>query len=412
MIKYDYGVIMAKKNSNKNYSGKSYTVTNTKAKQKKTEAVKTEKVKERKPIALTDTSGVDGYFRPEVAVGRWKLGYEVFMGNFMKMIGINFIMLLFMLPIFILLFMRMSTIYANSAMSPFSANLGIGFMPYPAVLGLEESIVYYANYNFFLWLPLAALVLGVGLSGGMYLMRNICWGESVTVGKTFFQGIKKNILPMLATVAIYTVLLAVCAIAISHINLTIAITGKVWYWILLKVVIYIVLAYITLIFMSMVSLTVTYTGNYFSLLKNAFIITSIPVLLPVNAFFAALALIPFILLFFGMQALMLSSIIIMFLGAAFTMMVWTVYNQWIYDRMLNGRVKAHEATAEEVAKHETRTKAKEEDQAKEGYQVVGKTASIMDGVKPITDYDTTIYDMEDMYTRGDIEKVDKSKTEL
>ncbi len=403
---------MAKKNSNKNYTGKSYTAQGkTKADYKGGSNAKKQKPqKERKPISLTDTSGVDGYFRPEVAVSRWKLGYEVFMGNFMKVIGLNFAMLIFLAPLMILLFLRTSTIYANASLSPFSANMGVGYLPYAAVLGLEESIVYYANYNFFMWMPLAALFLGVGLSGGMYVMRNLCWGESVPVVKTFLHGIKKNILPMLASVAIYSVILSGASIFISHLNLTAAISGAQWYLTVLKVLMYILIAFITLHFMAMMSMVVTYTGNYFTLMKNCFIITAI--LLPINAFFAVFALIPFAILFAGTQALSLASILIMFLGASFTMLVWTVYSQWLYDKFLRGRVKTHEATAEEIDKHNSREKEKAVAREEEGYREVGKTASIMDGVKPVTDYDLSIKDLDSVFTREDLDALEKSKTDL
>lgn len=402
---------MAKKNSNKSYSGKSYTVTSKGNKANK--EVKKEKAtpkKEVKPISLTDTSGVDGYFRPEVAVGRWKLGYEVFMSNFMKMVGINLLMLLFLAPLLILLFLRISTILSNATMSPISSNMGVGYLPHASQLGLEQSIVYYANYNFFMWLPLAAVVLAVGLSGGMYVMRNLCWGESVPVVKTFFKGIKKNVLPMLASIAIYTVVLAVSGILISHIDLTMAITGTTWYYILFKVLLFIVIGYFTLIFMAMMSMVVTYTGNFFSIIKNCFVITT--VLLPVNLFFAVFALIPFLLLFLGMQALSLASIVIMFLGASFTMLVWTTYSQWLYDKFLNGRVSKHEATKEEIKSYQDRQVKKEVASKEEGYQEVGKTRSIMDGVQPVTDYDNTIDHLGEYFTAEDLDKLNQSKNKL
>lgn len=400
---------MAKKSSSKNYSGKSYTATGKKSDVKGGKNNQKPQ-KERKPISLTDTSGVDGYFRPEVAVSRWKLGYEVFMGNFTKIIGLNFIILLFLAPLLILLFLRSSTIYANASMSPFSANMGIGYLPHAAVLGLEESITYYANYNFFMWMPIAALFLGVGLSGGMYVMRNLCWGESVTIVKTFFNGIKKNILPILASVAIYSLILAVSSIFISHLNLTSAINGSRWYWTLLKVLMYILIAFASLHFMAMMSMVVTYTGNYFQLMKNCFTITLI--LLPVNAFFAVFALIPFAILFLGSQALSLAAILIMFLGGSYTMLVWTVYSQWLYDKFFRGRVKTYEATKEEIDKHNTREKEKAVAGESEGYREVGKSASIMDGVKPVTDYDVTVKDLDSLFTRDDIDALQKSKTDL
>ncbi len=405
---------MAKKNSGKSYSGKSYTVSTNKKSNKnvKNEAKSkvNEAIKEKKPLNLTDTSGVDGYFRPEVAVSRWKLGYEVFMSNFTKMIGLNLLMLVFLVPLFILLFLRTSTIYANASMSPFSANMGVGYLPFASVLGLEESIVYYANYNFYMWMPVAALFLGIGLSGGMYVMRNLCWGESVSVIKTFFQGVKKNILPMLASVAVYSVLLAASGIAISHIDLTIAVNGAKWYLTVFKIALYVVIAFSSLHFLAMSSMVVTYTGSIFQQFKNCFIFTL--VLLPLNVFFGVLAIIPFGILFLGSDALSLALILIMFLGSSYTMLVWTVYSQWIYDKFVQGRVKTYKASKEEISKHNDREKGKAASKEEEGYREVGKSRSIMDGAVPVTDYENTLSDLDEVFTRDDIDALSKSKTDL
>ncbi len=405
---------MAKKNSKKSYTGKSYTVNNGKNKKPDNKTVrastKTQSQKLQKTIALTDTSGVDGYFRPEVAVSRWKQGYEVFMSNFMKMLGLNFMMLLFLLPTFVLLFFRTTTIYGNAASSPFSANMGVGYFPFASLLGLEEKIIYSANFTFFMWLPAAAFVLGVGLSGGMYVMRNLCWGENPPVFKTFFRGVKKNIFPVLASSVIYSIILSAAALTISRIDCSVALSGSTWYFVIFKILLYAVIVFASLIFLAMTSISVTYTGNYFSQLKNSCIFTL--ALLPLNIFFAVFALLPFALLFLGSNALSLALILILFLGVSFTMLVWTVYSQWIYDKFINGRVKTYEASAEEIAKHNSREKEKVVAGEDEGYREVGKLKSIMDGVTPVTDYDVTLSDLDEVYTRDDIDALEKSKDQL
>lgn len=364
--------------------------------------------KEKKFSALTDTSGVDGYFRPEVAVSRWKLGYEVFMGNFMKMIGLNVLMLVFVAPILILLFLRTSTIYYNASISPFSANMGVGYLPFTTMLGLEESINYSANYQFFMWLPLAALFLGIGISGGMYVMRNLVWGESVPVFKTFFRGIKKNVLYVLIATAVYSVILSGSFIVISNIDYTGAVDGWQWYYTLFKVILYVVIGLTSLHYLAMVSMTVTYTGNFFALLKNTFVFTI--VLLPLNLFFGVMALAAYAIMLFGQSALSLALILIMFLGNSFAMLVWTTYSQWIYSKFVDGKVKTYDATEDEIKKHASRAKeAKPED---EGYTEVGKSGSIMDGVTPVTDYDVTVGSLDEVFTRKDIENISKSKDNL
>ena len=55
--------------------------------------------KEKYSVGLTDVSGKDGFYRPKIETGRWSLGMEIMRANFVKLIGFNLFMLLFIAPI-------------------------------------------------------------------------------------------------------------------------------------------------------------------------------------------------------------------------------------------------------------------------------------------------------------------------
>ena len=359
---------------------------------------------------LTDTSGIDGYFRPENQGGRWKQAFELLMGDFAKTMGLNFIMLLFIAPIIYFGYLRFAKILTDAALAPFMSNMGVGYFPVVDMIGREESILYTANFNFFVLVPLMGIWLSVGLAGGLYVARNLAWGENVPVFKTFLRGIKKNFLQMLFATLIYSVVLAVSAIVISFVDLHVALNGGTWYFTVSKIALYVLIAFATIHFMTMASMIVTYDGKFFSLFKNSIIIGG--VLSPVNAFYGAIALLPFILLL-GKGTMTLGVMVILMLGVSFALIVWTVYSHWIYDKFLNGAVAAHEATDAEIKAHEDRAKGASSSGKDQGFSEVGEQqpAKVV-LVKPVTDYDVSMPNLGGAFTRGDIQSVNDSKKQF
>lgn len=381
----------------------------------KAKAAKNKKVNDsakenlRGQSGLTDMSGVDGYFRPEHGVNRWSLGTQLIMGNFLQTIGLNFLMLLFFAPVLYLILSRAYTIMQSAKGSPFTSNMGIGYFPITNMVGLEESILYNANFTTFIWMPLAAIWLSVGLSGGLYLMRNLAWGENVTVIKGFISGVKKNFVPMLIETLLYSLVLSASVIMISYLNRDMAVNGTVWYLTLSKIALYVLIVLATLHFMSMISLIVTYKGSFFALFKNAMVLST--VLSPLNAIFAAFSLLPFIMLFFSGTMTFGVMLILMF-GATFFLVVWTLYNQWVYEKFLDQRVERYKASREEEEQHENRKKAATNASAQNGYVAVGTKQSGLAGVKAVTDYEVGLTAIEGAFTRDSLVKAEQEKQQF
>ena len=146
----------------------------------KTKNVKNVK-KEKYSGGFTDVSGKDGFYRPKIEIGRWSLGTELLRGNFGKLVGFNLFMMIFVAPLFFLVLMRFMALNEAASVAPFAANVGLGFQPSPDMFALPERLRFSASLTWFIYLPLAVLWLGLGLSGGMFVMRNLAWGERVRV---------------------------------------------------------------------------------------------------------------------------------------------------------------------------------------------------------------------------------------
>ena len=369
--------------------------------------------KERFSKGFTDVSGRDGFYRPKIEIGRWSLGMQVFKDNFGSLVGLNLFMLIFVAPIFVILYLRSGHLASEIATAPFAANIGLGFQPNPNMIALPQTLVFGADSFYYLFLPLAIAWLGLGLSGAAFVMRNLCWGERVRVYKTFFVGIKRSALPIVIGSVVYSIFIAGGLIACSYIDLLNALDGAKWYFILIKIVAIIVMVYATLWYMTFVSASVSYKANALSLAVNSLKLTT--VFLPLNVFFAALSLIGFSLMFLGTSFMMIGVLLVAILAVSFAILVWTVYSQWLFDRAVNPSVKdKYVPTEEEIQAKKLREElAKKQEQAGDGFITVGTTVmKDLGEVMPISKGSVEMVRFDGNFTRADIKRAEDKKKEM
>ena len=383
----------------------------------------TKKAPEKKRISyskgFTDVSGMDGFYRNNINMGRWSYAVEIFKNNFARLVGLNLIMLLFVAPIVYLLFVRDSQQFTLVSSAPFSANLGVGYAPYANLLAQQELIMMTVNTNFFIYIPLVAIWLAVGLSGGMFVMRNIVWGEDVSLIKDFILGVKRNYFKVLAYTVFFALLFSAAWIGLSYLDYVGALGGgKTWYQIVFKILLIILIVLISLWFLTALPMTVTFKGDLFATFKNGVLITG--VLIPINLFFAILALLPFALLIFGSSFLMISVMVLAIIGVSYFMLVWTVYSQWVYEKFVNPTVKdKYKPTEEEIRKKTLREEAKANvHKAEEGYETVGEGGDYggegftFADVKPVTDTAVSVKELPEVFTIADMAALKESKREM
>ena len=80
------------------------------------------------------------YARSTLPTNRWQLFWDIFKGNFGKIVKVNLLILLFMLPVIAIVVMRLMLNSANGISYPFGASLGVGYPAYPDVSGLSETL--------------------------------------------------------------------------------------------------------------------------------------------------------------------------------------------------------------------------------------------------------------------------------
>jgi hypothetical protein len=152
--------------------------------------------------------------------------------------------------------------------------------------------------------------------------------------------------------------------------------------------------------MHMLTMSVTYELGFFKLVRNAFIISFS--LLPANLFFLAFALVN--LLVFLISPL-LAGLLLIFLGLAGGLLVWSVYCHWIYDKFINEKVPGAK-----------RNRGIYEKQNAESFGDDLAALSQFDTVylnkrpvKPVTDYDVEIVELPTSFNREDLKRLEESK---
>ncbi len=349
----------------------------------------------------------EDYARNSLPSNRWELFWDIFKGGFWRLVLVNVLVLLFCIPLVALIFFRYVGLVNLGTSYPFSQGLGLGYMAPANMVGYAEEIVAKVNSLIFLFMPIAVMIMAVGISGGAYVLRNMVWTEGVFVANDFWKGIKQNYKQILVIGLVYSLVFYVTVISISFIEYYLAVgVGTRWFLIVFEVLSYIILVVFSLMTLHMITMSVTYELKFFQLLKNSFLLAM--VLAPQNIFFILLGAIPFALLFFGGIFMIIGIVLVVLLGISLLLLIWTNYSQWIYDKFINDKVegaKKNRGIYEKVKKGESGALKQYREQL-----ALAKHNSLNNRpIKPITDDELQVAELPTNFSRADLEKLRESK---
>ena len=354
------------------------------------------------------------YARSTLPTNRWQLFWDIFKGNFGKMVKANLLTILFFIPMiaFIVIMVMMKSVQGE--MYPFGANLGAGYPFYPVQQGMAESLTLQNNFILYIGLIVTSFIASIGLSGGMYVIRNMVWTEGIFVANDFWRGIKLNYKNALQTTLFFVIILGVCGSLISLANFTMAAGEiskgqKIWLSIS-KVTSYILIVLAAMMTLWMIALGVNYKMKFFVMLRNAFLLTVGS--LPQTIFFIFLAAIPYILLIFGSFFTVIAVIMILLFGVAYSLLVWLDFAQWLFDKYINPKIEGAKVGRGIYNKDGSSKIEGSDSQAALEYQKnllsYGKSRLVARPIKPIDD-GLEVYDLPTSFTREDLKKLRESK---
>lgn len=361
------------------------------------------------------------YARSTLPTNRWQLFWDIFKGNFGKVVKVNLLIMLFMIPVIAVVVIRMMMNEANGVAYPFGASLGIGYPAAPNVVGLAESLKVQTDLYACLATIVLSLIAAVGISGGMYVVRNMVWTEGVFVANDFWRGVKLNYKNALQTALFFLIVLSV---ATYLINLTdyvlIADVGmgkfrRVWLNIS-RGVSYASIFFAAMMSLWMLALGVNYKLKFFSMLRNAFLLTI--GMFPQSIFFGAIALLPFACFLLGGGLFTAIGVICLLLFSfAFLLLVWLDFAQWAFDRFINPKIEGakvgrgiYNKADGSSTSYEVGNSAAEIEYRRQ-LLAAGKSDLVARPMKPIDD-ELQVYELPSSFTREDLQRLRESKKNI
>ncbi len=352
----------------------------------------------------------EGYARASLPSNRWELFWDIFKGRFGKLFIINLLVILFCIPFFAMLIFRYMSIANYGITYPFSQSFGVGYGALPSMEGAEESIIFLVNLTTYIFSPLAFCIAGIGIAGATYVIRNMVWTEGIFVANDFWYGIKKNFKQIILILFVYSIVFYLTNLSISLCDRSlVGQSDSAWIYTVTKVLSYIILITYSVMTLHMIVMSVTYELKFKALLKNSFIFSL--ALLPNNAFFIALGLIPVLLILLGGIFMLIGIIMAFVFGFSLFLLIWVDFCQWSYDKFVNDRVKGakkNRGIYQKVKESESGALKK----YKEQLAMAEQTALNSRPVKPITDEELTIAELPSSFSRSDIHKLEQSKQAL
>lgn len=358
------------------------------------------------------------YARSTLPTNRWQLFWDIFKGNFGKIVKVNLLMLIFFIPLIAVIILGYLMNESNGVIYPFAANLAMGYPAAPGQQGLSEMLSLQTNFMLYAGIALASLVAAVGLAGGMYVIRNMVWTEGIFVANDFWRGIKLNYKNALQATLFFTLALFLCGTLISFAEFFLA-TGaiskgqKVWMHISMATS-YVFIVCAAMMTFWMIALGVNYKLKFFTMLKNSFLMTIGT--LPQTIFFGVISLLPFALLLIPAQFILIVSIILLLLfGLSWAMLVWLDFAQWVFDKFINPKIKGAKVGRGIYSKDGSVPLTGDDSAAAVEYQRVilahGKSRLVARPIKPIDD-SLQVYELPQSFSREDLKRLRESKQNI
>ena len=351
----------------------------------------------------------ENYARSTLPTGRWSLFWDIFKGRFSKLVIVNLLIIVFCIPLIAVYFLRYMMLVGQGTLLP-SNSLGVSWPAVPDIAGLEQQMILSTNLLWGALMVVAALIAAIGISGGIYVIRNLVWTEGIFVANDIWRGIKINAIVVLQSTLFYGVMLYLFTISIDAASVVIATgSGNQTLMVISQVFCYIAIALLTIMFLWMLSMGANYKIKFFRLLKNAFLMTFGMIFH--NIFFVVLMAIPVILILLGSFFAMIGYIILILFGLSYMLLVWFDYSQWVFDKYFESKReggKVNRGIYPKAGKGGDQSKAVQQYEAEAAEAAKIKSDLASRPIKPITD-DLKVYELPESFSRDDLKKLRESK---
>lgn len=368
---------------------------------------------ESKLQSLVGNDMADDYVRTYVPQGRWSDTWSLFKANFVKLVIINVLTLVFFVPGIALMYFRLIYVTNLSAVYPFSSNSGIAIHT-PSTIGLAETIVFSADLLFYSALIIAGLIASVGISGAAYSVKRLINSHGDFTVKGYFHGIKRCYLNTVIPVTVFIIFYYVSVIISDWSAQAIAYGASAAGPITAKVFIIIATVLVGIFAMWVMAVGVSYKVKFKYLIKNSFVLFIGTVLQTI--FMLGIAMLPVWLMLLGIAAqffTVVGIIFFIFLGFSYILLVWMAYTQWVFDSFITPAIATEkQAKLEKMTPKQREAVKREEDmQAARELLAAGKSELVGRPIKPIDD-EISVREIPATFGRGDVAKAQEDRNAM
>lgn len=360
--------------------------------------------------ALEGNELADDYVRTQLPKGRWSDTWNIFKSNFVKLVIINVLTLLFFVPGIAVVYFRNAYISGLGFAFPFSS--GVSLLPTPSTQGGAESIVLSADILYMGLLVVMGLIASVGIAGGTYSVKKLINTHGQFTVKGYFHGVKVCFLNTAFCVMAFMLFLFGSFVISDWAAFTIAVGGNAAGAITAQVFMILATVLVGIYAMWVLAVGNSYKVKFKYLIKNSFALllgSSIQTL-----FMVGFALIPvWIMLIPGMFFMVLGCLLFIFIGFSFIFLVWFAFTQWVFDAFVNPAIKTEKEAAQAKMTPEQREALRREEEKNAARELLaaGKSELIGKPIKPISD-DISIPELGVVYSRSEMDRVEKDRKDM
>ena len=258
------------------------------------------------------------------------------LGNLTKL---NILSMLLALPFLALVFVFIPVIKQGVGMSfDFTGNLGIGYPGSVSDMVAAEVAVLQSTVPLLLLLIPCITLLAIPFAGLTYTIRNMVWGESVSVRVDYWKGIKTGWKQFLLTFFVLSILVTSFVYAFMLFNIQVAMNMADAFGYIALIIAILGILIVAGVFVFMLPAMTMYNLRWHKHIKNGsllFVAT-----FPQTMGILLLTVAPFVLgMLLGSIFEMLIYMLVILLGASVIVLLWTVYAQYVLDKSVNKRSK-------------------------------------------------------------------------
>lgn len=316
---------------------------------------------------------------------RFIFTWEVFKRNVGKLVTVNLLTLVCLLPMIALFILRNFGVTSEGVIGAYSSNLGIGYPGAPLILGEAElAVLRLDNIYFAFLLPISAFT-ALGIAGATYAVQKMLRSDEEVRIKDFFVGIKENYLSALTGCAVAFLALFFCVLVWNYAGYRMVVDGNLALWIFVRVVDCILIVPFFMVAFWIIGVGSNYAVPPLTAIKYVFRF-GFPLFVPSIVCMAIVAVMALPVIWLSDRLMMLIAYAwFVFVGFAAMVMVWSSFTDWAFDSYLD-RLK-DESKAQEKKAEETR--AKESGLSKEErwnmLRIGGKSAYLSRAIQPVNE---------------------------